>query len=166
MIALYFEDYTPELSFETDARTITETDVSAFVGLAGFFGPMFTNLEYVKNSAYYSGRLVPGMLTASIAEGLVLLGGSLHDRGLALMSSSIHYQKPVFAGDTIRVRISVLEAKPTSRPDRGVVTTHHEVRNQNDVTVMTYDVVRMVKTREWGDESRVVSSDDRASDQG
>ena len=34
MEPLYFEDYKPDLKFRTRARTITETDLVNFIGLA------------------------------------------------------------------------------------------------------------------------------------
>jgi acyl dehydratase len=46
------------------------------------------------------------------------------------------FPKPVFAGDTIRSRTTVLEKRNSrSRPDSGIVTFLHEGVNQSDEIV-------------------------------
>jgi acyl dehydratase len=46
------------------------------------------------------------------------------------------FPAPVFAGDTIRTRSTVLASRASkSRPDAGIVTFLHEAFNQNGVLV-------------------------------
>ena len=60
---------------ETPRRTVTEYDISSFVNLCGFHTPTFLDLKYVSRPEHYSGRIAPGMLTLSLAEGLILSAG-------------------------------------------------------------------------------------------
>jgi acyl dehydratase len=55
---------------------------------------------------------------------------------------------PVFAGDTIHVRVEVVEARVSrSRPDRGLVRTRNDIVKQDGTTVITYTPLRMIKRR-------------------
>ena len=50
----------------------------------------------------------------------------------------LRWLKPVFAGDILSVRVTIIEAKrSSSKPDRGYVRMLNEVLNQNREVVMT-----------------------------
>lgn len=130
--------------FRTSARTITETDLINFVTLVGVNEPLFMD-ERFGLAHGYSGRLVPGMMTFSYAEGLVIQGGSIHGTGLAFMHTDLDIKRPVYVGDTIAVVVEVTESRPASSGERGVVTTRNSVVNQRDEIVMVYTPVRLTK---------------------
>lgn len=67
--------------------------------------------------------------------------------GMAFMEADIKVHKPTNAGDTIHVECEVTEARATSKPDRGLVRTANRVINQRGELVLTYNPLRMVKTR-------------------
>ena len=56
--------------------------------------------------------------------------------------------KPVFPGDELPVRATVLEARRSeSRPDRGIVRVFIEVLNQKREVVMSLKMVNFVRGR-------------------
>jgi acyl dehydratase len=131
--------------YETGRRTIREDLVSSFVGLAGFFEPLFMDDEHTAEAGY-SGRLVPAMLTLSIAEGLVILSGLINGTGMGLLDCDMKVAGPVYAGDTLHVEGEVTESRATSKgPARGIVTARNHVVNQSGKVVMEYDVVRLIR---------------------
>ncbi len=142
-----WEEMTPGFTFRTDSRTITEADVHAFVTLAGVNEPLFLDARAAA-AAGYSGRLAPGMMTFSFAEGLVIQSGSIHGTGLAFLGTDLTIHAPVYVGDTITVVVEVVEQRPTSTGGRGVVTTRNQVVNQDGTVVMTYSPVRLTKGRD------------------
>src|SRR5437764_675063 len=136
MTALYFEEYTDDWSFETPARTITEEHIQAFVELHGFHTPTFTDLAYVQGAQDYAGRMAPGLLTLCMAEGLVLQAGLTRRRGIFLMELAPQFKKPVYAGDSIVNRVRLHSKRLSSKPDRGIVVTSHEVvTDKGDVAI-------------------------------
>jgi len=139
-----WEEMTPGFSFRTSSRTITEADVHAFVQLVGINEPLFLDAR-VAGEAGYTGRLVPGMMTFSYAEGLVIQTGSIHGTGMAFLHTELDIAAPVYVGDTITVVVEVTEQRPTSSGGRGLVTTRNSVVNQDGVTVMTYSPIRLTK---------------------
>ena len=147
----YYEDYEPGKGFQTLARTVTETDVVNFVALSGMYEALFTDQEYLREETEYTGRLVPGLLTFAISEGLFIQTGVLHDRGLAFLGlDEFRVAKPVYVGDTIHLNVVTKEMRTTRRDDRGIVIAAHSVNNQRDETVLSCIVTRMIRRRPTG----------------
>jgi acyl dehydratase len=55
---------------------------------------------------------------------------------------------PVFIGDTVRVETEVTDLRPTSKPDRGVMTQRISVLKQDDTLVQQGELVALLKRRE------------------
>ena len=130
--------------FRTDSRTITETDLINFVTLVGINEPLFLDEQFGRDNGY-AGRLVPGMLTFTYSEGLVIQSGSIHGTGLAFLHMDLDIKAPVYVGDTIFVIAEVIEQRPASSGNRGLITTRNTVYNQHDAPVMVYSPLRLTK---------------------
>ena len=139
-----WEEMPVGLKFRSGSRTITETDLINFVTLVGVNEPLFMD-ERFGPAHGYSGRLCPGMMTFSYAEGLVISGGSLHGTGLAFVHSELDVKGPMYVGDTITVVVEVTGSRAASSGNRGVVTTKNTVYNQHGTVVMIYTPVRLTK---------------------
>ncbi len=141
-----FEEMTVGSRFRTAARTVTETDLVTFVGAVGITEPLFLDARHAAQAGY-RGRLVPGVLTYALAEGLVLQTNVLHGTGLAFLEMELAALRPVLVGDTIEVVVEVTACRPTSNGDRGVVTTENTVLNQDGEAVLRYTPVRLIRGR-------------------
>src|SRR3954453_3017 len=122
--AKYFDDLDLGQTWETAARTITETDVVVFACWSGDNNPLHVNAEFAK-STQFGRRLFHGPGALSVAFGLEAALGWKAGTAIAFLSFD-HWKMraPVFIGDTLRVREEVTELKPSSsKPDRGVVRT-------------------------------------------
>ncbi|WP_337110442.1 MaoC family dehydratase [Prescottella equi] len=139
---LYWTEMKVGSSFSTASRTVTESDLVRFVSM-GFTEPLFMDATGAA-AAGYRGRLVPGALTFSLAEGLVMLTNVIHGTGMAFLGTDITVKAPVFVGDTLAVSWTVTSARPASSGRRGVVTTSNLVRNQHGDVVMEYTPVRLI----------------------
>lgn len=142
-VGLYYEDIFVGMQLKTAARTITETDLVTFVNLTWLTEELFTNVE--RDGAAISGRVVPGALVYSIAEGLYT--PAMNFTGLAFLNAELDVKGPTFVGDTVHVEITVSETRLTSKGGRGLVRTLNNVVNQHGKTVMTYNPLRMVKLK-------------------
>ena len=130
--------------FRTTGRTISETDLINFITLVGINEPLFVDAQ-VSLDLGYAGRLVPGMLTFTYAEGLVIQSGSIHGTGMAFLHTDLDITSPVYVGDTIWVSVEVTESRAASTGNRGLVTTRNTVHNQRDEIVMVYSPIRLTK---------------------
>jgi acyl dehydratase len=135
---------TPGFTFRTTGRTITEADLIAFITLVGVNEPLFFDIQFGLDHGY-TGRLVPGMLTFSYAEGLVLQTGSIHGTGLAFLHTELDVKAPVYVGDTITVVVEVIEQRAASSGNRGLIRTRNSVVNQDGRTVLVYTPLRLTK---------------------
>jgi acyl dehydratase len=96
-------------------------------------------------SARSRGRAVPGALVYAFAEGLLL--PTMQDTGLAFLNANLDVKGPTVVGDTIHVESEVLEARLTSKGDRGLVRFANQVVNQRGETVLEYNPLRMLKRK-------------------
>ncbi len=132
-----YEEYELGEAFETYGRTITEADIVNFTCFAGLKIPLFIDEEFCKKHTPFGTRIAPGLMTASIAAGMMedILGPyTLAALGL----DNFRFTAPVRAGDTLRARIVVEKKKDTSDGQRGVLTVRTYVKNQTDATVLDF----------------------------
>jgi acyl dehydratase len=143
---LDFTQQTVGSRWRTQRRTITEFDLMNFVATCGFNEELFLD-AHASEAMGFKGRVIPGALTLSLAEGLVISSGTLTGTGLAFLGGDLQIKGPVYVGDTIEVWVEVTAAKLTSGGDRGVVTTRNEVRNQRGEIVLSFTPSRMIRVR-------------------
>lgn len=146
----YFEDMTPGRRFKTIGRSITEPDIVNFINTTGMVELLFTNLEFLREDSDIKGRLAPGALVFTFAEGL-LVQATMQGTGFAFLGMTLDIKAPCVAGDTIHVEVEVTEARRSkSRPNRGIVTTLNRVIRQDGTVAMVYTPTRMMKARTTG----------------
>lgn len=132
---LYFEEFEIGDSVESVSRTITETDVVNFAALSGDWNLIHTDAEYSK-SQMFGQRVAHGLLILSIASGLAVRLGFMEDTVMAFRSvSEWKFSKPVFMGDTIRIRVTIEDKKEMARLGGGIVVFKVEVLNQKNEVV-------------------------------
>jgi acyl dehydratase len=131
MVGLYWEEWEVGKSFETAARTVTETDVVNFAGISGDYNPLHINEEYCKTTQFGT-RIAHGPLVYAIAAGLLFQLHLYDDTLIAFLGfESLKFTKPVKIGDTIYAKVTVTEVTETSKPDRGVMKRQLQVINQH-----------------------------------
>jgi acyl dehydratase len=147
-IGFYFEDLPVGRTFKTIGRTVTEADIVNFVNCTGMVEVLFTNVEFLKNESDIKGRLAPGALVYTFAEGL-LCQATMQHTGYAFLNMQLDVKGPVFAGDTIHVECEVVEARLSqSKPGRGLVRTTNRVVKQDGSVALVYTPLRMLKCRQ------------------
>ena len=144
----YFEDYLPGDVHEFGSISVDEGEVLEF-------GRRYVPLSYhidkeaAKNSIY-GGVIASGWHTAALmmriyTENYLSRVANLGSPG----GDELRWDKPVFPGDQLTVRATVLEARRSeSRPDRGIVRTFIEVLNQKKEVVMSMKMVNFVRCRD------------------
>ena len=136
MAGLYFEDCREGLVIEhAIRRTVTETDNVLFSAMTYNCAPLHIDAEYCKDTIYGQ-RLVNSMFLLALVAGVTVqettLGTTLGNLGF----QEIKFPKPVFHGDTIKVRTEIVNARLSkSRDDSGIVTFRHIGLNQRDEIV-------------------------------
>lgn len=132
-----FDDLKVGMQFRTHRRTITEADLAAFANLSWLTEEIFTVEEAERR------RLVPGALVYSFAEGLLL--PTMQDTGIAFLNATLDIKGPTVVGDTIHVECEVVEHRPASKGERGLVRFANKVVNQRGDVVLEYNPLRLLK---------------------
>ena len=144
-LGIYFEDLPVGRKFRTIGRTLTEADLVNFIGVTGLTEVLFSNTEFLKHESDIKQRVVPGAMVYSFAEGLLL--PTMQDTGLAFLNATLDVKGPTVVGDTIHVEAEVVEARLTSKGDRGLVRFANKVVNQRGESVLEYNPLRMLKRK-------------------
>ena len=135
MVGMFWEEWDIGAEFQTASRTITEADIVNFAGISGDYNPLHIDEEFCKQTQFGT-RIAHGPLVYSIAAGLLFQLHLYDDTLIAFLGfDSLKFTMPVKIGDTVRVRIEVLEKRETSKPDRGVMKRLLQVLNQRDEVV-------------------------------
>lgn len=146
----WYEDFSPGARYEhTDGRTIEASDNAWFTLLTNNSNQVHYNSHYAAQGLY-GRRLVNSCLTLSVVTGLSVAGVS-RNAAANLGWDDVRLPAPVFEGDTLRARTTVLETRPSkSRADVGIVKVRSEGYNQDGVVVISFDRTVMVYRRPTG----------------
>lgn len=131
MAGLYFEQFTVGQVFEHGpTRTVTEFDNVLFSSLTMNPQPLHLDEEFARTTEFGQ-RLVNSLFTLGLLIGLTVgettLGTTIANLGM----SRVEFPKPVFHGDTLRARTTVLSLRRSkSRPAAGIVEFEHHAINQ------------------------------------
>lgn len=145
-LGLFYEDLPLGKQFKTIGRTVTEADIVNFINATGMQEVLFMNTEYLAKSEDIKGRVAPGALVYSFAEGL-LVQATMQYTGLAFLNMELNVKGPVFAGDTIHVECEVIESRLSSKAGRGLVRTRNKVTKQDGTVAIEYTPLRLVKCK-------------------
>jgi len=134
--AKYFDDLTPGDSFVTQGRTISDVDNTLWTMFTGDMNPMHVDDEFAQEFGLFGGRFPAGLMPVAVASGLNERLGMFAGTGLAMTRQTIEYKTPVLIGDTIHVRLTVTDCRPSTRRPAGSVDFQYEIVRQNgDVCV-------------------------------
>ncbi|MBT3371358.1 MAG: acyl dehydratase [Rhodospirillaceae bacterium] len=147
-LGFFYEDLPLGRQFKTIGRTVTEPDIVNFINATGMTEVIFMDLEFVEHHSDIKGRVAPGALGYTFAEGL-LVQATMQHTGFAFLNMELSVEAPVFAGDTLHVECEVIEARLSkSRPGRGLVRTRNKVVKQDGTVALIYTPLRMIKCRD------------------
>jgi acyl dehydratase len=133
---VFFDEFKIDDVFHTAGRTVTEADIVAFAGLSGDFNSLHMDHEYAKGSVFGQ-RIAHGLLVLSISSGLTVQSGLTTDSIIAFYGiDRLRFVKPVFIGDTLRVKNRVIELTPKEDETRGLVTFETTVTKQHEEVVL------------------------------
>ncbi|RZU01040.1 MaoC family dehydratase [Rivibacter subsaxonicus] len=134
-----WEDFAPGSVREFGGHTLTREEITRF---AAEFDPQPFHLdEEAAKASLFGGLAASGWHTCALVmrmmcDNYLLDSTSLGSPGI----DKLRWLRPVKVGDTLHVRMHVLEARPmASKPHVGLVLSQWEVLNQRDEPVLTME---------------------------
>jgi acyl dehydratase len=145
---IYFEDL--EVGAETDFGSyhVTREEMLEF---ARKYDPQPFHLSDEEAARTHFGKLsASGWHTAAMT--MAVIARYVVDHRQAGLGSpgidELRWKKPVFAGDTLHVRGTILDKTPSrSKPEMGSFRTRTTVTNQNDEVVMSFTSIVLIRRR-------------------
>jgi acyl dehydratase len=144
---IYFEDFAAGQEYDLGSRTLDRT---AIVDFATEFDPQpFHVDEEAAEQSIYGGLIASGWQTCCVymrllCDSFLLQVNSMGSPGV----DELRWLGPVRPGDTLSAKLRIDEVRASkSKPDRGIVMTAGEVRNQDGVLVLTLKSPLMVRRR-------------------
>ena len=130
-------------------RTITEADNIQFSLMTMNAHPMHCDRAFAAQSEFGQ-PLVNSALTLAIVVGMTV--NDVSWRAIANLGwKEITLSAPVFPGDTVYARTTVLAVRPSaSRPGQGVVTTRTEGYKHDGTVFMTFERASLIPRRGYG----------------
>jgi acyl dehydratase len=108
------------------SKTVTETDLALFAAVSGDFDPIHVDEAYARTTPF--GRRIAhgGLSLALLSTVAAQISRRARDRGSRGTSVSLGYDRirflaPVFVGDTLTARYTVLELDPATQRSRSKV---------------------------------------------
>lgn len=144
----YFEDYVAGSVHELGHFTMERDELVAF---AKRYDPQpFHVDETLAEASPFGGLIASGWHTAALMMRVLV---DNYVSGVAALASpgvdELRWLEPVRPGDELAVRLTILEARRSkSKPDRGIVRTLCEVRNQYERPVMTVKAANFYRCRD------------------
>lgn len=148
MGGLYYEDCTDAVAIDHAVRrTVTETDNVLITTLTHNVQPLHLDAEAAALSEF--GRpIVNSIFTFGLMVGVSVADTTLGTLVANLGYDAVTFPKPVFVGDTLRTRTTILETRESrSRPEAGIVTFEHRSFNQRDELVARCTRTALLKRR-------------------
>jgi acyl dehydratase len=147
MSGLYWEEWDIGREWTTAGRTMTETDIVIFSGLSGDYNRLHTDEEFCKTAGFGT-RVAHGTLGYVFASGLVFQLHLYDDTIIAFLGwDNLRFLGPIKMGDTIHAKITVMERRETSKPDRGILKRKMEIINQRGEVVQEGVQAFMIKRK-------------------
>src|SRR5213596_1638194 len=136
MAGLYFEEFSVDLTFDHAwRRTVTEMDNVLFSSLTMNVQPLHLDEEFASKTEFGQ-RIVNSLFTLGLMIGITVNDTTLGTTVANLGMTDVRFPKPVFHGDTLRARTTVVATrKSRSRSDAGIVEFEHVGLNQTGETV-------------------------------
>lgn len=142
----YLEDYEPGRVYEFGSTTVSEDEIIEF---ARKYDPQVFHVDpHLAAQSVFGGIIASGWHTAALAMRMLVDHYISHTAALGSPGSDdLRWLKPARPGDTLSLRVTVLEARRLqSRPSRGIVRSYVEVLNQHREIVMTRIAVSLMRS--------------------
>ncbi|MGD9944836.1 MAG: MaoC family dehydratase [Burkholderiaceae bacterium] len=140
----WFDDLRVGENFETHAVTI---DAQQIIDFARHYDAQWFHLDAERaQRSIFKGLSAPGFQTASLLWGLTVAAGYFRDSSIAgLGLDTLRWSRPLLAGDSLKVRITVLALRPSaSRPGCGVATLRYEGINQRGEVLIMLEMKQLL----------------------
>ncbi|MDY7034260.1 MAG: MaoC/PaaZ C-terminal domain-containing protein [Thermodesulfobacteriota bacterium] len=146
----FWEDLEIGEEYTSPSRTVTEADIVNFAGLSGDYNELHTSEEFGKGTMFGT-RIAHGLLGLTIASGLFTrteLCLQTAKNLIAFLGLEWKFKGPIKIGDTVTVKVKIIDKKETKNPERGIFILKRELVNQRGEVVQEGETPLMIKRKQ------------------
>lgn len=119
-------------------KSFSEDDILNYIRCSGDNNPIHYDIDYADKSIFH-GRIVPGLLVASLFGGL--LGSRLPGEGTIHLGQSLSFKEPIFINERVKAEIEVIHI----RKDKPIITFKTVCHKTNgDIAITGEAVVKLM----------------------
>jgi 3-hydroxybutyryl-CoA dehydratase len=115
-------------------KTISQNDVELYANSTGDYNPIHFNKEYAEKTRFKR-NIVHGMYLLGLVSNVI--GNHLPGNGTIYSTQTVRFHKPVYIGDTVFVRVNVLDIIQ----DKSKFILETTCFLENDVVVLSGEAV-------------------------
>lgn len=143
---LFFDELAVGQSWHSARFSVTE---EAIISFAFTWDPQPFHIDRIgAQNSVFGGLVASGLHTFMLSYRLYYDQGILAGTALAgLGVDDMRFQRPLRPGDTVRVETEILETRPTSKSDRGVVRLRLKTTNQDEAQIFGCIISALVARR-------------------
>jgi acyl dehydratase len=124
-----FEDFRRGECWTAPFHRVTKKEIAAFARLSGDRNPLHLDADYAKTTPFKR-PIAHGLLGLSLASGMLDRLGIVRKTVVAFIGLEWRFSAPIYPGDRVRLKLSVVRKRQTGRPDRGIVEFDASLVNQ------------------------------------
>ena len=135
-VDLYYEDVVIGDEVLSDSHTVTQEGILQFADVTRDHHPLHTDEEFCRTTEFGK-PIAHGLFGLSLIEGLKSeLQLYQHTSVASLGWDKVRFRKPVFAGDTVHVRVEFLSKRESRSSPHGIAVERTELINQHGEVVI------------------------------
>ena len=120
------------------SKTIHDQDIVQFAEVVGDVNPVHLDEQYASKTMFKK-RIAHGMLCGGLISAVI--GTQMPGPGTIYLSQSLSFKAPVYIGDTVTAKVSVIKI----RVDKGIYTLKTVCHNQYGKIVVEGEAVVMFR---------------------
>ena len=135
-IDLYYEDVVVGDEVLTDSHTVTTQGILQFADTTRDHHPLHTDEAYCRNTEFGK-PIAHGLFGLSLIEGLKSELRLYQNTSVASLGwDKVRFRQPIFAGDTVHVRVVFIDKRESRSGPHGIVIERTEMINQDGAVVI------------------------------
>lgn len=143
---LFFEDFERGQRYPTAPRAFPGKELDDFCRLTGRKHPLHLDDGFARRAGFRA-RIAPGVYTLSLLSQSLEESGLIRNLVAILGLDRVRFLSPLYPGETVTFYCEIAEAKPTSKPDRGVVVFRCRGVTAGGEDILEADVSVLVRRR-------------------
>jgi acyl dehydratase len=145
--SLFYEDIEIPQHFVSNRRKVSDADFLMVSMMTGDWHPIHCDPVFAATTDFKR-PIIGGVFGVMLFAGALNYWGVFEESTVAMLSlEEWKFKQPIFAGDLLRVEMTIADKRPTKDPRRGIIQRDIKIINQDEVAVQHGRSPMMIRRR-------------------